>query len=350
VERISRVVLLPTCALLIACLASMSLPMRDWVAGLVRSFAPWTALAFVPALLVAVPALPLARGRWAPRLLAIVSVAGILLVLVRFPLAGGGHRTLPADATPLRVATWNLLVGNVPADDLATAVLDHQVDILALEELTPSVAAALDQDPAIRARYPWRVLHPTESWDGMGVLSSFPLVEAPDPDAVAPMIGAEVTLPDGQVARLVAYHAPPPQWGIALPGGVRYDPSRRDAAIVRLGDHVRELLATGDHVLVMGDLNLTPNEVAYDELIASGLVDAHVVAGEGLGGTWRPQRLMDTGIAVLRIDHILVSPDVAVGLVDVDCTPHGSDHCLVTALIGVGSAAKAEAEAEAEAG
>lgn len=334
-ERIARLAVVPTWVLLIVCVAALTLPLRDWIAGAIRVFAPWTALAFLPAVVVGIVAAVRAPDRWPPRLLLAASIAGLLFVLLRFPISGGGHRDLPTDVTPLRVATWNLLVGNVPPGELVETILEQDLDIITLEELTPAAADAIGADPAVSARFPWRILHPVEGSAGLGILSTMPMTEIPDPDAIWSSTVADVALPTGGTVHVIGYHARPPRWAAGLPGVVLYDPAMRDADIDHLGDLVDGLAKTGDPVLVMGDLNLTPNEVAYDDLIARGLVDAHVVAGQGLGTTWRPARLMGTPVSIIRIDHILVSPEVAVGRVDVDCTPRGSDHCLVTSLVGI---------------
>ena len=62
-------------------------------------------------------------------------------------------------------------------------------------------------------------------------------------------------------------------------------------------------------MLVLGDYNFTPTEPGYRRLTA-GLRDAHAEGGNGTGWTWRMQRLAGTGIALLRIDYVLTSPEL----------------------------------------
>jgi vancomycin resistance protein VanJ len=81
-------------------------------------------------------------------------------------------------------------------------------------------------------------------------------------------------------------------------------------------------------VLMLGDFNVAEREPAYNDLSA-GLVDAHRVVGAGTGVTWRPAALMGHDFALLRIDYIFSSPNVTPLSTWVDCTPRGSDHCIV---------------------
>ena len=53
------------------------------------------------------------------------------------------------------------------------------------------------------------------------------------------------------------------------------------------------------------------------------------------GATWGPD--VD-GPAILRIDHILTTPDLAPRDAAVDCDASASDHCLLEAVIGLPAA------------
>ncbi len=62
-------------------------------------------------------------------------------------------------------------------------------------------------------------------------------------------------------------------------------------------------------VVMLGDLNTTEREPAYSELSA-GLRDSHLDAGLGPGLTWGPDRFGFLPFGLLRIDYILVSPQI----------------------------------------
>ncbi len=63
---------------------------------------------------------------------------------------------------------------------------------------------------------------------------------------------------------------------------------------------------------------------------SDGLRDVHAQVGFGTGWTWRPIRLEFLGLGVLRIDHVIVSPDITPIAIDERC-PAVGDHCLVQA-------------------
>ena len=81
---------------------------------------------------------------------------------------------------------------------------------------------------------------------------------------------------------------------------------------------------------MLGDFNTTEREPAYAELSA-GLHDAQKEAGVGLGMTWRPASLENLPFGLLRIDYLFASPRFVALAAGPDCTPRGSDHCLVSA-------------------
>lgn len=90
-------------------------------------------------------------------------------------------------------------------------------------------------------------------------------------------------------------------------------------------------------MLVLGDLNVTDREPGYVEFSVA-LRDAHLEVGLGPGSTWRPGRLADLPLGVLRIDYVLTGGAARPLSIAADCMPDGGDHCLLEATIGVGSA------------
>ena len=91
--------------------------------------------------------------------------------------------------------------------------------------------------------------------------------------------------------------------------------------------------ASGTPVLLLGDLNTAASEPAFGRLVR-GLRDVHAEVGLGTGWTWRPIRLEFLGLGLLRIDHVIVSPDVTPLAIGETCPAIG-DHCLVHATVAV---------------
>jgi vancomycin resistance protein VanJ len=71
--------------------------------------------------------------------------------------------------------------------------------------------------------------------------------------------------------------------------------------------------------ILAGDLNAPESSIVMRTLLATGLRDAFSTAGKGYGHTWGHS--LRPGISFLRIDHILVSPEIGV----VECFV-GGDH------------------------
>lgn len=63
-------------------------------------------------------------------------------------------------------------------------------------------------------------------------------------------------------------------------------------------------------VILAGDLNASQSSLVMRALLATGLRDAFSTAGKGYGYTWGHSLL--PGLSFLRIDHILVSPEIGV--------------------------------------
>jgi hypothetical protein len=63
------------------------------------------------------------------------------------------------------------------------------------------------------------------------------------------------------------------------------------------------------------------------------LTDAHRAVGVGLGSSWRPAFLMQRcPRGLIRIGYQLSSPGLRPLRITTDCTPRGSDHCLLAAV------------------
>jgi vancomycin resistance protein VanJ len=241
---------------------------------------------------------------------------------VERPPAGGS-----SSATEVRVITWNVWAG---AEESVTigALLDHEADLVALQELSFEIAAAIEASAELRARYPHRVLEPRPGVAGMGLLSRWP-VEAVAFEAEPVRQAATIRL-DGLELDIVNGHPFPAR--IALPFG--FEPTKRNAELEQLRAEVDARIDAGRRVLLIGDFNTAPTEPAFGPLTA-GLHDAHAELGLGPGWTWRPHRFEPFGIGLLRIDLVLGGPGVVPIEIAEDCSRPG-DHCLVLATLHFG--------------
>lgn len=307
--------IVPLLLLLLSGLHSVA-PQGDGFAALIQIFAPYLFLALVPLL----PLVGAARGY--PLKLAVL--ACLIVFCVRF---GSSLVSIPAIATPnakqISALTWNLELTNRELGAIR-GVLDRSLaDIVGLQELTYEQAQVIDADDQLRQRYPYRVIDPRRGVRGMGLLSRYPIVEQNQDAAASPQ---SVRLDLGAGRMLTVVHAHPSRARIRLP--LLYDPRARDTQIAAVRELVEPHLARGEPLLVLGDFNVTEREPTYGTLVA-GLQDAHRLVGQGPGNTWRPALLKATPLAVLRIDYLLVSPQLRPLRTHTDCTPRGSDHCSV---------------------
>lgn len=296
--------------------------------GVVQIFAPHLAILGLVVIPIALIDRRPAAG-WA-------SVALLLIAIARFsgdwvslpPAAAGG------DATRIEVITWNLEVESRTGASSAAVLESVSGDVVGLQELTPAAATAIEADPDLRARFPYRVLEARASVLGLGLLSRFPILDATfrlDPAV------QEATLDLGGGRLLAIVHAHPFHAEIASLGASRIpvglDVGQRNADLDTLRGLVDARMASGLPVLLLGDLNTATSEPAFDRLVR-GLRDVHGQVGLGPGWTWRPFRPEQFGLALLRIDHVITSPDIVPIAIDETC-PAAGDHCVVRATVAI---------------
>ena len=270
----------------------------------------------------------------------LIAIAVIVVALVRV----GGEWWSPGDSargdplaseTRLAVLSWNLESASKSPRDVIDGILDarrpDRPQVVALQELTPDVAAALEASGEIDDRYPYRILRPRNGVLGMGLLSSIPLVEGDS--GVYPMfLGAGILMPDGSRLDLVNAHPLPPAIATVagIPSGL--DTRQRDLDLAYLREGL-DRAADPERVLLVGDLNTTPLEPGF-AVVADGLHDVHAEVASGTGFTWRPGFLEALGLGLLRIDHVLAGAALQPVAIAEDCSLPG-DHCRVTAVVDV---------------
>lgn len=241
--------------------------------------------------------------------------AGVLVVLHvawQLPLFVAANRDSPVATT---VMTLNLRNGGADAATVVALVKEHDVQVLALEELTQDAvqqlhAAGLDE------LFPYAFTRPAGGFTGTGLWSRAPLRNPRDlPGFVSHQLLADSTLA-GRRVTLAAVHPIAPQ---ALdPGQWRDEYARLQAALARVDGPL----------VIAGDFNATRDQATFRALLGTGFVDAADQAGAGLEFTFPHGRRVPPLVA---IDHVLVRDDrLAAVTLDVQPVP-GSDHLTVIA-------------------
>lgn len=236
----------------------------------------------------------------------------VLLPIAAAFLCGNGlHEMYFAEAPPvandkpgLRIYSANVYIGNDRPEDLLERIEASRADIIALSELTPSMAERI---AALTKSFPYTIGLPPPSPSGPVILSKLPFATS-KLSADPPYAEADVVR-DSKRLKIVNLPSAPPIAPSSL--------ARRDRALEVVSASIRDA-----HVpaVVVGDLNATPwsNAIAsFSE--AAGLHDPR--RGIGLLPTW-PSWLP---IGRIPIDYCLVSRQIAVRTLVTDALP-GSDH------------------------
>ena len=287
---------------------------------------------FLP-LLFLVPAALLLRSRWLSVVTALPLVVFLLMFGTRFiPRAGPAA----AGGTTLRVVTFNQLFRNTNITSLLAAIRAQHADVVALQELVPPVAEAIQGN--LKTLYPYQILKPSNSVGGVGLLSRHPLEPA---DAVNGAAGQWATLHLGE-QRITVVNVHVHFSGISRIRSQRfgslsyfrmYDTSGRLNQANSLRQAAR---AVGGGLIMMGDFNTGDREPGH-AVLASELHDAFGETGRGFGFTFPNDKRMGPitiPFPLVRIDYIWTRGSVVPVAAQVNCDG-GSDHCLVAADLRV---------------
>jgi endonuclease/exonuclease/phosphatase (EEP) superfamily protein YafD len=244
----------------------------------------------------------------------VASVLAVVNVAWQLPLyvADPGDPGTPA----LRVAASNLKFGSGDAQTVVDLVRSQQVDVLALEELTPDAVRRL-HDAGLDEVLPYSIARPDPSFSGTGLWSRLPLKNTREVSGLAAhAVAGQVTDPTGTVVTVVAVHplAPGP-----------YDHSGRDEdfSVLRAA-----LAAIPGPVVVAGDFNATRDQAPFRDLESDGFRDAADQAGAGFVATFPANR---GARPVVAIDHVVARDLAQRATVWVAVTIPRSDHLAVVA-------------------
>ena len=228
----------------------------------------------------------------------------------------------------LTVATFNALDDITlperanPEDTLAV-IAGLDADIIAVQELGPLLRYRLEDD--LHAAYPYQVHKVLFGYEGLGLLSRYPIVESEmhilvledeDYDAAPRYIRAVIDLNGRQVA-VYNFHPTRP----AFHPGRNYDDVFHEMNVRAMLD----LLAHEDlPILMLCDCNVTPRSRPF-QWLDEAFGNAFDARGWGFGMTF-PANGQRAPFPIMRIDHIWFSDDFTALAAEVRHESGGSDH------------------------
>lgn len=257
---------------------------------------------------------------------------GLSLALVLFAYLYGGLflprlSAAPANGPKLTVMAYNVLGFNMETSAVVEAIRASQADVIALQELNPENAAAIQRELA--EVYPYQILNPQEGVAGSGVISRYPLRPTGE-QLLGSWIGTPHVLEvdfDGQPVTLLRFHA--------YPGINNVAPREAQARIIA---HFAS--AHPGPFIAAGDFNATDMHVAY-RILTEQLQDSWREAGWGFGQTFPGAASLGSsrptlaGIPVpmwlVRIDYVFHSDDFTAAAARVGPWDGTSDHRPVVA-------------------
>jgi len=341
-ERALVALLLTAVALppLLARLAGGRRPVRG---PQLAALAPVAAVAALAAVLVAA-----FTAWWLAVLLAIP--AAVLLVWQLPPpgprrgpgAAGGGPGVAPEPARlTVQVLSVNARGGAADPAALLQIVRRHEVDVLAVQELTPNLASQLTAD-RLAGVLPFAELDPRPGSSGSGLWSRWPLTPLPPvPGMAAAAPRARIEPRPGLPVTLICVHPKAPIKG-------RADEWQRE--LERLG---AALTTAAEPQIVAGDFNASRDHRAFRELLATGFLDCADAARRRPwpGFTWPTTLDFDANrvhrpvqgwlrtrrmVPIMRLDHVLVTRAAATVREARVIPVPGTDHHGVLAVIEFG--------------
>lgn len=254
-------------------------------------------------------------------------------VLALVPLAVGVGLKLPiylrdshpGGATlPIRVLTVNVHDGGARPTAIAAAARAH-ADVVLLQELDPTQAAALLDEPGLTGDFPYSAFDARPHAAGVGILSRYPIVQRSR--ITGYQLGATTATlrPAGAAADVLVAT-------IHLAGPWPQPIDRWRAEIDALPETLKNLaLAAGDGAAIVGgDFNATTDFRPFRRLLDTGFGDAVEQSGGGLARTYPADSWVPP---LIGIDHILTYDSWAGDSGQVQVA--GTDHLGLTATIHV---------------
>jgi endonuclease/exonuclease/phosphatase (EEP) superfamily protein YafD len=286
--------------------------------------------ALAPAAIVPAVAAVLVAATSSWWLALVLAIPAVILVGWQLPTTRRTHagladarRSQTGEARPLTLSVLSLNAkgGGADARAVEAAVREHEVDVLAVQELTPDLVRRLDRT-GIGTLLPYRQVDPRSGSAGTGLWTRSPLTALPSIQglrAATPHVVIE-PVPGSQVT-VTAVHPKAPMNG-------QEGRWQAELALIR-----SELAVVGGTQVVAGDFNASRDHAPFRELLAAGFVDCADAARRRPwpGYTWPVRRSVPP---IMRLDHVLVSRDRAAAVREARIIRiPGTDHRAVMAVI-----------------
>jgi endonuclease/exonuclease/phosphatase (EEP) superfamily protein YafD len=228
-----------------------------------------------------------------------------------------------------RIAYSNIESGNIHSLEVARTLRDTGADVILVSEWTGN---NLDPIEILSSGYKVVVDSPANGTHGallfarnnIGITSM--MVDNPVPGPCAMPVLTSTLQVKGILITILGVHAPP---SVEACKGTTDKTVSYFAGLVSDGRLARDFGVgkRGDSVILVGDLNTLPFNHTIDEIVDSGLEDAHRQAGRFIGATWAP---FYGAPKLLRIDYVFQSPILNIRSLWNTRMP-GSDHNLLVA-------------------
>jgi endonuclease/exonuclease/phosphatase (EEP) superfamily protein YafD len=256
-----------------------------------------------------------ARRPWSHAVLAVALAGLVLHVSWLVPSYVGAHASGRPD---LVVMTSNLRLGWADVTAVGRVAAAQHVDLLVVEEVTPTVAASMT---GLRERFPYVAGQPAPGAWGTMVFSRYPLTSV-------------TRLPVSKGTWQMRVQAPTPFWFV----GVHTAQPLSDAVSWRT-DHARLLAAARElhgAVLLAGDFNATLDLRPMRRLLGSGFSDAGRQANAGWQPTWPGDGdavgSLPFGLGLMTLDHVLTDRDYSAISTSTYEVPYSDHRALVARL------------------
>ncbi len=177
---------------------------------------------------------------------------------------------VPAEAPSLHLLSFNINKDNKQVDQMIRIIRESNADVVTIQELSPWLAQAADEQLA--QLYPYRALHPQEDFSGQGVLSRYPLS---NDEFWQINLGHQRVQFDwnGQNITLFNVHPIHPLRGLHFDGQARAE---------EINDVLRRAETVTDPLLIVGDFNMTNLSDDYGR-VTDRYADTYEQIGWGMG-------------------------------------------------------------------
>lgn len=278
-------------------------------------FTPWATLVALPLLIVA-----LFSRRWVLTLLLALSLAGYVYWMAPFFVPPDTSTVAdPADPGTLRVMTVNALYGRADAESVVDLVESQHVEVLAVQELTPSFEEALANAGLDELLAHSFTVPADDSPAGSGLWASTPLTEEDQLRGTSFAMPSALVGVGGTDVRVTVVHPHPPL------------PTEIVTWRTELVELTEEVHADDAPQILAGDFNATYDHAGFRDLLGSRFSDATREWGAGPAVTWPEGSQVP---ALFALDHVVVEKDMPASDVVTMQVP-GTDHRALLATVVV---------------